>query len=92
MGKSIPNSKEIISTMLILISICFPGTGYADTVIQRRILEGLDLFPSFLAADRDIEQKRTSDGDLLLFLVSSEPENIIEFMHRYLFTNAPQRK
>ncbi|WP_207689379.1 YfiR/HmsC family protein [Desulfonema limicola] len=61
---------------LILMTIYFPPKSYADQVTQRRILAGLDLFPSFLAADRDIENKQTPDKELLLYIVISGMDEI----------------
>ncbi len=62
--------KQNRTVFILFIALCFLGrTGGAGEMTQRRIMAGLDLFPSFLAADQDIEQKRTPDGTLLLMLI-----------------------
>ena len=40
-----------------------------DTHSSRLLHAGLDLFPSFLAADRNITEKKDSDGNLVLYIV-----------------------
>ncbi|PID73152.1 MAG: hypothetical protein CSB33_05220 [Desulfobacterales bacterium] len=68
---------------LFLIFV-FSGAVQADLLRERRILAGLDLFPSFLAADRDIAEKVSDDGSLLLVLVCHGETGKIERMRRNL--------
>ena len=71
---------------LIWMATCIPATGFADSITQRRVLAGLDLFPSFLAANQDIREKQTPDGELLLMLISSDINDVAAKSARHLKT------
>jgi hypothetical protein len=54
----------------VVLSLAVAVSSFAaGTRDRERILVGLDLFPSLLAADRDIARKVGSDGKLHLFLI-----------------------
>ena len=61
----------------------FP-TEKADEPADRRAWAGLDLFPSFLAADADITEKKRPDGALHLLLVYKDRQNLAESMRTHL--------
>ncbi|MCP4659690.1 MAG: YfiR family protein [bacterium] len=67
--------------MVVLLS---PGFSYAGQREERRIRAGLDLFPTFLAADLDIERKRDPVEELLLVLVYVDRQREAEEMARQL--------
>lgn len=92
---------------LSLLLLCtFASWAYAGEDEDRRIRAALRLFPSFLAADEDLEQKRSPDGSLLLVLVYedrqlqskrlaeqlSSREKICGFAIRVELTNDPSLK
>jgi hypothetical protein len=54
--------------LLALASVC-PGASVADNGDLRRALVGVRVFTAFLAADEDIERKRSADGRLHLLVV-----------------------
>lgn len=56
----------LLPLMLIFTSIAMAST---DSPEMRRLRAGLDLFPSFLAADTAIQAKRARDGKLHIALV-----------------------
>ena len=61
----------------------FP-TEKTDEIADRRAWAGLDLFPSFLAADADIAEKKRSDGALHLLLVYQNRQDLAENMRAHL--------
>jgi hypothetical protein len=61
----------------------FP-TEKADEPADRRAWAGLDLFPSFLAADADIAEKKRPDGALHLLLVYQNRQDLAESMRTHL--------
>ena len=61
----------------------FP-TQKADEPANRRAWSGIDLFPSFLAADSDIAEKKGSDGALHLLLVYKNRQDLAENMRTHL--------
>ncbi len=70
--------------MVVFVCLCALGTSsVAGPRDRERILVGLDLFPSLLAADRDIAAKVGPDGKLLLVLVYRDNrENLQSFVDR----------
>ncbi len=60
----------LVLSMLFVFS--FPHTLNATAGETQRIWTGLDLFPSILAADKDIDSKTGSDGKLLLVLIYND--------------------
>jgi len=61
----------------------FP-TEKADEPADRRAWTGLDLFPSILAADADIAEKKRTDGALHLLLVYQDRQDLAESMRTHL--------
>ncbi len=59
-------------------------TEKTDEIADRRAWAGLDLFPSFLAADADIAEKKRSDGALHLLLVYQNRQDLAENMRAHL--------
>lgn len=72
------------SVRLLLVAAFFivlsPGESAADELSDQRARIGLDLFPSVLAADKNIEGKKCDDGTLKLILVHAGRENFAEEM------------
>jgi len=68
----------------LLLFCVLAGTGYATELEKLRIRAGLDLFPSFLAADLDIRNKRGVDGKLLLMLVYTNHKEAAKELARSL--------
>jgi hypothetical protein len=56
----------------------------ADEPADRRAWAGLDLFPSLLAADADIAEKKRPDGALHLLLVYQNRQDLAESMRTHL--------
>ncbi len=58
------------SAALALVVLLFSlGTSHLSPRQERRLRTGLDLFPSFLAADLDLDAKRDPAGELVLVLL-----------------------
>lgn len=72
-----PN-KRLLSIAIVLW-LWAAGLG-AREVESLRINAGIDLFPSFLAADLDITDKTDKDGALLLLLVHWDTEQEVEHL------------
>ena len=71
--------------LLLLLFACLQGrSAYGGEMESRRIWAGVDLFPSLLAADLDIEGKCTPDGMLLLVLLYVDEKRAAEDMARHL--------
>ncbi len=72
--KKIKNSIHawIYLFLSMLFVFSFPHTLNAAAGETQRIWTGLDLFPSILAADKDIDSKTGSDGKLLLTLIYND--------------------
>jgi len=67
----------------VLCLCCFAAASLAGPRDRERIMVGLDLFPSLLAADRDIAAKAGPDGKLLLVLVyRDDGEDLQPFVER----------
>ncbi|HAO21156.1 MAG TPA: hypothetical protein DCQ37_12180 [Desulfobacteraceae bacterium] len=62
---------KFISNILICICMLY-GRIYAEARDDMRLRAGLDLFPSFLAADMDISEKKGHDGCLLLLIICTD--------------------
>lgn len=74
-------------TLLLLcciLSVAMIAAGSAGERNELRVRAGLDLFPSFLAADRDITNKHGADGKLLLLLVYRDQKETAEKLARSL--------
>ncbi len=60
-------------SICVMLLACLVNASLAaqdqDTYSARRLRAGLDLFPSFLAADQHIADKKDSDGNLILYIV-----------------------
>ncbi len=54
--------------MVCLVNIALAGQDQ-DTRSARRLRAGLDLFPSFLAADTRITEKQDRDGNLVIYIM-----------------------
>ncbi len=77
------NRKIIVIALMILFLIA-PVRLYGGERGDRRIMAGLDLFPSILAADRDISKKRGPDGKLLLILIYRDQKKKAKKLARHL--------
>lgn len=70
---------------IVVIAACLiASAGHAVEKEDVRIRAGLDLFPSILAADMNIEAKKGPDGSLLLVLVYTKNEEKASDMAGYL--------
>ena len=63
-----------------LVLFILPGEAGADGLSERRARVGLDLFPTFLAADDDIVEKKGEDGRLHLLMVHRGSRDLAEEM------------
>ena len=73
-----PLHKRLLGIAIVLW-LWAAGLG-AHEVESLRIHAGIDLFPSFIAADRDIADKAGKDGALLLLLVHRDTEHDAEHL------------
>lgn len=64
----------------VLVLLLLPGTAVADGLSERRAWVGLDLFPTFLAADDHIDEKKGEDGRLHLLLIYRGRKDLAEEM------------
>ena len=69
---------------VIFILFLLPGKVSADGLSERRAWVGLDLFPTFLAADDHIDEKIGEDGKLHLLLVHRGRRDLAEEMSEQL--------
>ena len=83
-NKTIIKHTCIYLLALVLLISPFPGGVNAGEQETLRTWVGLDIFPSFLAADRDIASKTGSDGKLLLVLKYIDDKEAAEEMARHL--------
>jgi len=67
-----------------LVFFLLPGEVAADGLSERRAWVGLDLFPTFLAADNQIDGKKGEDGTLHLLLVHRGRRDLAEEMAEQL--------
>lgn len=65
---------------IIFVLFLLPRGAAADGLSERRAWVGLDLFPTFLAADDHIDEKKGEDGRLHLLLVHRGRKNLAEEM------------
>lgn len=72
----------LLVLILILNLVCI--TAYATEKEDIRVRAGLDLFPSFLAADMAIDDKKGPDGSLLLVLLYTNDKARARNMAKYL--------
>lgn len=57
----------VVALLFTFVRFAIPAV--ADEKEDRRITAGLDLFPSVLAADSELSQKRDGDGNLLVLIL-----------------------
>lgn len=57
-----------VMLLVCLVDSCLAAQDQ-DTYSARRLRAGLDLFPSFLAADQHIADKKDKDGNLVIYIV-----------------------
>ena len=67
-----------MATLFILFLL--PGKVMANGLSERRAWVGLELFPTFLAADSHIAEKKGEDGSLHLLLVYRDRKDLAEEM------------
>jgi hypothetical protein len=83
-NKTIIKHTWVHFLVLALLVLPFPGGANAGERETLRTWVGIDIFPSFLAADRDIVSKTGSDGKLLLVLKYIDDKETAEKMARHL--------
>jgi hypothetical protein len=84
-GKYIVKKTDRAVVLATLLSLfLLSGNFYARESETQRVWAGLDIFPSLLAADLDITQKRNSDGKLVLALVYTDQKQAANEMARHL--------
>ncbi len=64
----------------VFILFLLPGKAMADGLSEQRAWVGLELFPTFLAADSHIAEKKEADDRLHLLLVYRDRKNLSEEM------------
>jgi hypothetical protein len=69
---------------IILILCMFSVSIHAEDKEDMRLRAGLDLFPSFLAADMDISEKKGNGDYLLLLIVYADNKTAAEDVAEYL--------
>ena len=72
-------SVLFFSTAVLLV-LLLAGVAAAEGMADRRAWVGLDLFPTFLAADDHIDEKKGEDGRLHLLLVHRGRKGLAEEM------------
>ncbi|MCK0506628.1 YfiR/HmsC family protein [Aromatoleum anaerobium] len=70
-------ARTLLCALLVLGSPWL-GANAADEQDARRIAVGLNVFPTFLAADQDIAAKRAGEGPLLLLVVHRDEPGLAE--------------
>ena len=78
-----PAGRRLLLALLWMFTF-LQGNLYAQEWEEPRIWAGLDLFPSLVAADRDIAEKHGPDGKLLLVLIYVDEKEAAEEMALYL--------
>ncbi|ABC27752.1 conserved hypothetical protein [Hahella chejuensis KCTC 2396] len=78
------NFRRLLSLLLLLFSCVWALTAHADTMEERRIRTSLKLFRAMLAADQDIESKKTHDDYLKIVLIYANNSAKAEFYGREL--------
>jgi hypothetical protein len=68
----------------VLLLLLFPQVSAGDELENRRAWAGLDMFPSLLAADSGIAEKKGQEGNLRLLLVYRDREDLAEEMSIHL--------
>lgn len=63
--------RSLVACAAVLVVLASPWLGAvaADEQDARRVTVGINVFPAVLAADRDIEAKRSASGELTLLIV-----------------------
>lgn len=71
-----------------ILQVCLAKASWAgshqDTQSTRLLHAGIDLFPSFLAADRHISEKRDKDGFLVIYIVHHNDQRIAQKIATHL--------
>ena len=75
--------RSILGIVVALIALG-ASSAWGHEAGELRVNAGLDLFPSFIAADIDIDRKTGADGSLLLVLVYGDDPSDAERLMRYL--------
>lgn len=81
--KHIKHTGMGIALCCVLVCFCFllPGQATAmDGAESRKLMAGLELFPSFLAADQQIQSKKDSEGGLQLVILYTTDRRTAEKM------------
>jgi hypothetical protein len=85
-----PVGSVLLSLFLFLFLPCLANSNTYSVHSEERekwlMRAGLDLFPSLLAADTNITQKRGADGKLLLILAYVDDKQAATEMAHYLLT------
>ncbi len=77
-GNGLTRTLCVALAVLILIGSPWLGAVAADEYDARRVAVGINLFPAVLAADRDISEKRSDAGLLVLLLVHRDDPRPVE--------------
>lgn len=74
----------ICSILLVCLAKASLATQNQNTHSTRLLHAGIDLFPSFLAADRHISEKRDKDGFLVIYVVHHNDQRIAQKIATHL--------
>lgn len=77
-GGRLTRSLCLSLALLVLVASPWLGAVAADEHDARRVTVGVNLFPAVLAADKDIGDKRSSKGLLVLLLVHRDDPALVE--------------
>ena len=80
-AKRVKHGLIISHLLLICLSLLLPCQATAiDGLESRRLIAGLELFPSFLAADQKIKTKQDKNGTLQLIIIYNNDKKTAEKM------------
>jgi hypothetical protein len=78
--------------VMSLLPVILFGNTQADEWDDRRVSVGFKLFPSLLAADKNIKNKQGADGKLLLLIVYTDDQKNAESLAKNLRAKGSVRK
>jgi hypothetical protein len=84
MNHSILHKPILFLQAVVLALFLLPGGASAEGLSDRMAWVGLNLFPTFLAADAHIDEKKDDDGGLHLLLVHRGRVDLAEELSRQL--------
>ncbi|MBF0383561.1 MAG: hypothetical protein HQL69_21275 [Magnetococcales bacterium] len=86
------NKVVVLKYIFLLCLVLFSTAASASQWEDRRINVGYKLFPSFLAADTNIKNKKGADGKLLLIILYSDKQQVANSLAKELRETGSVRK